>query len=492
VNATTLPGKAEIKATPARRLINMDNLSGVFETVCPVGIDMDGLLLAGRQSMHRQAKMPWSFHEFWLNDLEHADGESAALTLPYAKGTSFDRQVMTDHAALSGKPACFFPGCQIGASAPDLVLSVWKGLTQLAESGKLNLKGLIARCCGVPAEWAGDEELFVAKLAAITHAWEELDKPVFILSCPSCMRVFEQHLPDIETKSIYEVLAETGLPHPDGSVEARSDAKAQDAANDPVARAPGTWAVFDPCAAAQTRRFQALRDSVRTLATTVGIGTAPLPLQESIPRCCGFGGQPDLADPEYAKYVALRRTEESDLPYLCYCSNCKDAFTKAGKKAKHILEILFPPAAPNPLHIPTVTCRRQNRERLKSALSGIEPQAEKGYDFALEFTDELREKMNDDRILETDVYLTVSHMRRTGRSVFRPKTGTHSGSLRIGHTTLWVETGKSPNAWGVCLAGAYGKDRKEIVPVVSVYSHRIAHVPEEVWNGVRRVPEETD
>jgi hypothetical protein len=40
--ATTLPGKAEVKATPARRLINTGNLSGVFKDVCPVHIDMDG------------------------------------------------------------------------------------------------------------------------------------------------------------------------------------------------------------------------------------------------------------------------------------------------------------------------------------------------------------------------------------------------------------------------------------------------------------------
>ena len=49
----------------------------------------------------------------------------------------------------------FFPGCQLGASDPRYVE---KAYASLAEEAGLSC-GLILSCCGIPARWAGMEEL---------------------------------------------------------------------------------------------------------------------------------------------------------------------------------------------------------------------------------------------------------------------------------------------------------------------------------------------
>jgi len=415
VFVTTLPGKAEVKATPAKRLINTDNLSGVLANVCPAGIDMDALLLAGRRSMHRQGKMPWSFHEFWLRDMEHANSESAAI-------------LMKPHLE---KDVAFFPGCQLGASSPSLVRAVYE---------ELQLPGLIVRCCGAPAEWAGDEELFAETLTELRAEWEALGKPVLACACPTCMRMLGKHAPEIKTVSLYEILPEK----PDTRNE--------------------TWAVFDPCSA---KDMKAMRSSVREHAKSMGIVTELLPVQEEVQRCCGYGGQPEIADPAFIGYVRENRASESDLPYICYCMNCREAFLKAGKPSSHILELRYADIEATPELSPSK--RRKNRESLKASLlpgafgpSGREPN--------IAFADGVREKMDADRILSEDVFAVIGHIQSTKESVYHPASGVRSGSLVIGKTTYWVGF----------------KEEGGSLTVTNTYAHRLAVVHEEVWAGTTK------
>ncbi|MEM5770517.1 MAG: FAD-dependent oxidoreductase, partial [Bacillota bacterium] len=79
IMATTLPGSADVKATPAKRLMSTCNQCGLCEETCPENIDLGGLILAGRKSMHQQKKAPWVFHDFWLRDMDFANSEIAAI-----------------------------------------------------------------------------------------------------------------------------------------------------------------------------------------------------------------------------------------------------------------------------------------------------------------------------------------------------------------------------------------------------------------------------
>ncbi|MDR3364612.1 MAG: NAD(P)-binding protein [Clostridiales Family XIII bacterium] len=505
VFATTLPGKAEVKATPAKRLINTDNLSGVFADVCPVHIDMDGLLLAGRQSMHRQGKMPWAFHEFWLRDMAHANGGRAALAV--------DTRVDTRQAesAPTPRPLAFFPGCQIGAGAPGLVLAAWQELNALAAEKRISLSGLILRCCGAPAEWAGDEALFREAAEALRGDWEALGRPTLVCACPSCMRVIATRLPEIETVSLYEILpAERHETKGDGSSVLLRKTDEPSPFVSPQAR---EWAVFDPCAAARLPgegKSASLRQSVLDHARGLGLKTAPLQVQSQIARCCGYGGQPEGADPGFVRAVRENRAAESDLPYLCYCMNCREAFLKAGKPSAHILELRYaddgrsggqeanplsfaaarfaaiPPAPPEL----SPSRRRENRERLHEALAGrteLRGTVLLGRErpkrtvplssgFELGFADGVLARMDEDRILMQDIRAVLDSIRKTGKRVYNPVTGARSGSLMIGRTTYWV---------------CYREDTRAVplpplLTVTSAYAHRLAIEHEEVWAGIRQ------
>ena len=133
--ATTLEGKSELKATPAKRLMSMCNQCGICKETCPEEIDLDGLFLAGRQKMHSQGKMPWPHHDFWLRDMEQANSKEARLV-----------------RAPKGKEKCsyaLFPGCQLGASEPELVVKLYDSLLNPA-SGHRHVPSNAAafRACG--------------------------------------------------------------------------------------------------------------------------------------------------------------------------------------------------------------------------------------------------------------------------------------------------------------------------------------------------------
>jgi Fe-S oxidoreductase len=467
VFATTLPGSAEVKATPAKRLMSTCNQCGVCREVCPEDIDMGRLILAGRRSMHRQEKVPWFFHDFWVRDMEFSDGENARLCKsPIAAESATSRP----RPERRGNAFAFFPGCQIGASDPDLVLRTYAALRATGQD-----VGILLRCCGAPAEWSGDDGKHRACLQSITEDWRRMGKPTLLAACPTCIKKFREYLPALPILSVYEAL--------DDRLPSLAPANPKPAAD--------AWAIFDPCSA---RHREPLKAAVRSLARKAGIALKPLPIQDDIARCCGFGGQPAAANPEYARFVAEKRIAESALPYITYCVNCRDVFTDAGKASKHILEILFPPetqpandrpaderlSGDRPAHgQPTVTERRNNRIYLKRNLlktywgEDMQPQ-QPTYGFELVIDDALKAKINRQRILESEVYEVVDFLTRTGRRVRNETTGSLSGYKQVGHMTYWVEYRKT--------------DRPDLFLLTNVYAHRMSIERENMWNGVR--PEE--
>lgn len=67
----------------------------------------------------------------------------------------------------------------------------------------------------------------------------------------------------------------------------------------------------------------------------------PLPFESNFARCYSRGGQVSVANPAYTRQVTMARITASDLPYVAYCSNCRDIFTAAGKPCRHILDIVL-------------------------------------------------------------------------------------------------------------------------------------------------------
>ncbi len=435
--ATTLEGKSELKATPAKRLMSMCNQCGICKEVCPEDIDLDSLFLLGRQKMHKQGKMPWPYHDFWLRDMAQANSEEAALI-----------------RAPKDQDTCgyaLFPGCQLGASEPELIVKLYDSLLNQHPDTAMFLQ-----CCGVPILWAGDKEGFDQHTAQLRQSWKELGQPLMIMACPTCMKHFKEHLPEIPVVSLPELLRQWDISG--GCCEE-------------------TYAVFDPCSA---RGEEGLRQAVRDLADDLGVSLETLPDNNQYFTCCGTGGHGADANPEYADFVAKKRIEESGTPYITYCINCRDTFLRQGKEARHILELIFGEGDGHE-HLPTITERQENRRVLKETLLEFfwEEQMNierKEYPITVEISPELKEKLDKERILEEQILHTIDFCQRHGRTILDEEAGTLSGYCQIGYMTYWAEY--------KVLDETAGK-----FELVNAYSHRTKIELEAVWNGIKQETE---
>jgi len=58
--------------------------------------------------------------------------------------------------------------------------------------------------------------------------------------------------------------------------------------------------------------------------------------------CCGFGGMIVPANPKLSLRVMKKNSKKYDEDYvITYCASCREAQLKGGKKAFHILDLIF-------------------------------------------------------------------------------------------------------------------------------------------------------
>ena len=88
-------------------------------------------------------------------------------------------------------------------------------------------------------------------------------------------------------------------------------------------------------------------------------------------------------------------------------------------------------------------------------------------EYPLIMEDEVREKVNKQKILEEDICAVIDNAETTGRRTFDPNTGHYKAYKEIGHITCWVEY--TPLEQGY--------------EVHNLYTHRMKIELEAVWNG---------
>lgn len=426
------------------RFISSCNLCGLCGEACPTGVDTGGLMQKSRDEMHRQGVLPPAFHDYWLRDMAHAGSAEAALFLPPEPA-----------GGSGGAEYLFFPGCQLGASSPETVLAAYARLRELHPG-----MGIFLECCGAPALWAGDVGGFKAHLAALEERVKGLGSPALAVACPSCLRLFKENLPGLKARSLYEILAESPpVPAADRPVDRPVDRPFPPRSSESSPEA----CVFDPCS---SRAFPGMAAQVRQLAAARGVVLGKPPYKPEEARCCGWGGHIYPANPEYARKLAQTRVAASPLPYITYCSNCRDSFAAAGKPSIHLLDLLFRPEAGYAAAPPGLSQRRKNRRSLKLRLSGQGapcPGGEESMKTALYFSPELAAQMDKDLLLEDDIRQTVEHCERSGRKVLDGVDGSFTGHLRLGVITCWVRY----------------RPENEGFRVLKAYSHRMQIVEEE-------------
>jgi len=412
--------KESITNRVGMKMVNTCSQCGLCRRVCPESVDMEICLLEARRQMHKELVMPPAYHDFWLRDMRFSNQEAYLACQP--KGRAESSMV-------------FFPGCQLGASDPDYVLKTHEYLTGIFPD-----LSLILSCCGVPADWAGDEKLRDTALAQIRKDWERLGQPTFIVACPTCLKTLGRYFPEATTVSLYEVLAKNPPPRAEST------------------ETPGQVSIFDPCAG---RDDSAMRAGVRQLVEAWGGVVTELDHSGELAQCCGFGGQIQAVRPSLFDEIVADRVSQADHEYICYCTNCRDIFAVSGKASRHILDLFFTgnPADRQP---PSLGQRRKNRLALKRFFNEINdpgitgPGPEESREMKLHISNELLAKMDRLLILEEEVRAVLTHC-EYGQKLHNSKTGLFSGHLKIGFITYWVTYAKEDDS----------------VRLVNVYSHRM-------------------
>lgn len=404
----------------ANNMINSCSLCGLCEKVCPGNLNMGEICLEARRIMVEKGKMPARIHDFALRDMQFSTSEKFIFSRHQAGFTS--------------SSALFFPGCQLSASSPEHVKSLYQFLCQRITGGV----GLILGCCGVPADWAGQEELFKETLRGIKNRWENLGSPKVITGCPTCYSVFKREWPFMDVESIWTVLEKIGLP--DQGKETM---------------APLTLAVHDTCT---TRHETALQQSIRNILHTLGHKVEEMENSNEFTECCGYGGLMLFANKEIAHRMIQKRSQGSEHSFLTYCAMCRDNFVSQGKETYHLLDLLFP-AKQQDVAIkkgPSYSERQENRARLKITLQKEvwgELVDQEECSVTLVISERVKQNLEEWMILDSDIAKVISHAEQTGNKFKNVENNSYIASYKPASVTYWVEY--SPQEDGFVVHNAY-------------------------------------
>ena len=305
------------------------NLCSLCEELCPYDLNIGKMCLEIRQQMVKGGLGPLPAHKkFVEKDQERVFSDSFTLSLPDPTVREC-RQV-------------FFPGCMLSGYSPSLVLKTYDYLRE-----NLPGTGIILGCCGSPTRELGEEIKFQGMLSQLDSKLKNLGAREIILACPYCYYTLKHYAPQFQLKSLYEVMAEVGLP-------------------EGVKTQGWTFSLHDSCRARWEKNLQ---DSVRTLVLRMGHQIKEMEYSRDKTRCCGTGGVIVFADFDLAKNVTKRRAEEAPFDILTYCATCRETLARE-KPAIHILDLIFNPDWEkdrfNPPH--KVSVIRENQLWLKSQL----------------------------------------------------------------------------------------------------------------------------
>jgi glutamate synthase (NADPH/NADH) small chain len=394
------------RARTANRFINSCTLCGLCAEVCPTGLDMGRVNRETRQTMVATSKMPPSAHDFALRDMAFSNSEKFALALAPRESTACSY--------------AFFPGCQLAASSPDYIPQIFQALRTAFPD-----IGLLLRCCGAPADWAGETELFLQASTQLRAQWQALGQPKLILACSSCSQMIRQGLPEAETISLWEIYQQHRL-YPT-----------------PISLQDKSFVIHDPCTA---RYADAWQESARNILTGMGVPFHELALSRRLTSCCGYGGVAWLANPELVRDIIQRRLAEDDASFLTYCAMCRDLFANEGKPTLHLLDLIYGKDLDLLAHRkgPDYSQRRENRARVRQTmfrlLSGKDDSKMETFEkYALILSPEMRARIEARLILVEDIQKVIEHAETSGERFINQENGHVLAYLKPGAVTYWVE-----------------------------------------------------
>jgi NADPH-dependent glutamate synthase beta subunit-like oxidoreductase/Fe-S oxidoreductase len=277
---------------------------GLCQAVCPKDLHAGKICLTAREALVAQGQGPLPPHKGIQNYVKWGASPTFALSRP-------------DPA--TGKAArIFFPGCSLTGHFTDIVKAAYAHLRR-----KLPDTGIMLNCCGAPSYFMGEKDVMLRIIGNVALELEKLKAEEIIVACTHCYQTFQEFLPQVRLRTIYEVLHEVGLP--------------------PEAKAtrPWTFNIQDACGARQAPHIHA---AVRALVEDLGYTVEEMAHNRERSICCGSGGMVPAVAPELAKQMTDFRLSEASHDLVTYCASCRARLSKAGHPTLHVLDLPFNPA----------------------------------------------------------------------------------------------------------------------------------------------------
>jgi NADPH-dependent glutamate synthase beta subunit-like oxidoreductase len=276
---------------------------GLCQAVCPQGLHAGQACLAVRETLATQGAGPLPAHRPIQNYVKW--GTSSAFTLTRPDPTT-------------GKAMrVWFPGCSLAGHSSEVVKAAYAYLRR-----QLPDTGIMLNCCGAPSYFMGERQVMLRVMHNVAAELQRWGTREVIVACTHCYLMFQEFLPAVRSRTIYEVLGEVGLP----------------TVMDPGG--PWTCHIQDACGA---RQHPAIHDAVRRLVTQLGYTVAEMPHHRERSICCGSGGMVPAVAPELAKGMTDFRLSEATHDLVAYCASCRARLAKAGHPTLHVLDLLFNP-----------------------------------------------------------------------------------------------------------------------------------------------------
>jgi Fe-S oxidoreductase len=219
----------------------------------------------------------------------------------------------------TGKAArVFFPGCSLAGHATAVVQATYAHLRR-----RLPDTGIMLNCCGAPSYFMGEKEVMLRVIGNVAREMAKLEAREIIVACPHCHQTFKEFLPELASRSVYEVLAEVGLPAGARGLQ------------------PWSFNLQDACG---TRQAPQVQEAVRRLVRDLGYGIEEMDHNRERSICCGSGGMVAAVAPELARKMTHFRLSEATRDLVTYCASCRARLARAGHPTLHVLDLPFNPA----------------------------------------------------------------------------------------------------------------------------------------------------
>ena len=280
-------------------------LCGYCTKVCPTQVDLKGLFLELRRATVEinKGKLP---------------KELNTKRVDLHQKLSFSNLFTSDIQNLQSD-TIFFPGCGLLSYSPRIVENTYNYLRD-----KISGIGIYTKCCGKPTAFMGKDKKFKQYYSILEREFKEKGVKKIITGCQNCFVTIGNNSKDIEVISLWEVLANVGIPE---------DRKAMGKDTD------REFTIHDPC---PTRNEDIIHSSIRKIVDDLGLNVEEMKYNKGRTLCCGAGGMVSVTQGHIAEAHTLRRAQEANTEYIItYCQECVESMRRGGKKSYHILDLLF-------------------------------------------------------------------------------------------------------------------------------------------------------